>query len=113
MIRMGIYRCNKCGNLGEYPLNSGTAEIPCPRCQTPTKIYETLFFIQKVLDSYFAMKREIQSLKTGETKKQSSQKNKPNNNDYNILNNVDIETTNILASQEQHEYIKNGLCIAI
>ena len=40
---MGIYRCNKCGNMAEHDYQQGMADIACQKCSQPVKVYDTLF----------------------------------------------------------------------
>ena len=42
---MGIYRCNKCGNMAEHDYQQGMADIACQKCSQPVKVYDTLFFV--------------------------------------------------------------------
>ena len=47
---MGIFRCNKCGCMNEHDYESGMSEIACPKCTAPVKVYDTLFFVSKLLE---------------------------------------------------------------
>lgn len=106
---MGIYRCNKCGHLAEHAWQPHMAEVACPKCQAPNKVYDTLFFVQKLLERYFAVNRELRALKaqeqeTPEDKNQSSQQTEQEQN--NLLVGVNLAATDVLATQEQHEPLK-------
>ncbi len=106
---MGIYRCNKCGHLAEHAWQPSMAEVACPKCQAPNKVYDTLFFVQKLLERYFAVNRELQALKAQEQempedKNQSSQQAEQEQN--NLLVGVNLAATDVLATQEQHEPLK-------
>ncbi len=37
--------------------------MPCPRCGTPSAVYETVYYVQRVLDRYFELLREVNALK--------------------------------------------------
>ena len=54
---MGIFRCNKCGCMNEHYYESGMSEIACPKCTAPVKVYDTLFFVSKLLERYFSVNR--------------------------------------------------------
>lgn len=63
---MGIFRCNKCGYMNEHYYEPGMSEIACPKCTAPVKVYDTLFFVSKLLERYFSVNRELQALKQQE-----------------------------------------------
>lgn len=56
---MAIIRCNKCALLAEHPDDFVGKNVACPKCGTPTPVYPALFFIEKLLDKYFAAQREV------------------------------------------------------
>ena len=56
---MGIFRCNKCGYMNEHDYESGMSEIACPKCTASVKVYDTLFFVSKLLERYFSVNREL------------------------------------------------------
>jgi hypothetical protein len=60
---MTILRCNKCGHLAEHPPESAGSTLPCPRCGTPNQVYDTVLFIGKVLERYFALQTELKHLR--------------------------------------------------
>lgn len=62
---MGIHRCNKCGYMAEHYYEPNMADIACPKCQSPVKVYDTLFFVRKLLERYFFGKQGIAGVKTG------------------------------------------------
>ena len=63
---MPIYRCNKCGFIAEtVPLLPGS-KTPCSRCAHPSTVYETVFFVEKLTERYFAALREIETLKAAD-----------------------------------------------
>jgi len=61
---MTILRCNKCGHLEELPREALGTTVPCPRCDTPTAIHDTVLFIGKVLEKFFAMQAELTRLRS-------------------------------------------------
>lgn len=62
---MPIYRCNRCGHISESP-TAGT-QVPCGQCTTPCSVYDTVFFIQKLLERYSVTLKELKELKEAKT----------------------------------------------
>lgn len=60
---MPIFRCNKCGHLQEQPDSSLGETVACPKCGQSAPVYNTIFFIGRLLDKYFDAQREITRLK--------------------------------------------------
>lgn len=104
---MGIYRC-KCGHLAEHPHRQGMADIACAKCGTAVKVYDTLFFVQKLLERYFAVYRELQALKEQETPAAADtpQAESAGQEQNNPLVGVNLSATDVLATAEQHEPLK-------
>lgn len=61
---MPVYRCNKCGHISESP-TAGT-QIPCGKCQTQCSVFDTAFYIGKLIERYSAAVREIKALQADE-----------------------------------------------
>ncbi len=60
---MTILRCNRCGSLAELPPDALGTTRPCPRCGSPTQVYDTVVFVGKVLERFFAMQGEVTRLR--------------------------------------------------
>jgi hypothetical protein len=60
---MPIFRCTKCGYLTEVAAGSAGTSMPCPSCATAAPVYETTFFVTKVLEKYFALRAEVLALR--------------------------------------------------
>ncbi len=108
---MGIYRCNKCGHLAEHAWQQNMAEVACPKCLAPNKVYDTVFFIQKLLERYFAVNRELQTLKAqdqevAEDKEQQQTQQQAEQEQNNLLVGVNLSATDVLATETQHEPLK-------
>lgn len=105
---MGIFRCNKCGYMNEHYYESGMSEIACPKCTAPVKVYDTLFFVSKVLERYFSVNRELQALKQQEDGREENTQQDTGSEDqnYNPLAGVNLSETDILATEKQHEPIR-------
>ena len=60
---MAIFRCNKCGFLSEHERSEIGAAHNCARCSTPGQIYDTVFFVGKLLEQYFVQRKELDVLR--------------------------------------------------
>ena len=106
---MGIYRCNKCGNMAEHDYQQGMADIACQKCSQPVKVYDTLFFVGKLLERYFSTYRELQALMQNENSGEAnsdSVDSKVHGEGHNILVGVNLASTDVLATEKQHEPLK-------
>lgn len=61
---MPVYRCNKCGHVSESGV-AGT-QVPCAACQSPCSVFDTVFYVQKLIERYAAAMREIKALQADE-----------------------------------------------
>jgi len=52
---MAIYRCNKCGYLTELSTEVVGTSMNCPQCSHPNSVFDTTFFVKKLLEKYFAL----------------------------------------------------------
>lgn len=57
---MPIYRCNKCGHVSESPMAG--VQVACSACQAPSTVYDTPFFVRKLLERYAAALRELKAV---------------------------------------------------
>lgn len=97
---MAIIRCNTCTLLAEQPDYLAGKSIACPKCNTPASVYPTLFFIEKVLDKYFAAQREVIRLKSAARPENAvavAETSTPS-----PLADIDLANTDFLASELQH-----------
>lgn len=60
---MAISRCNKCGTLAEFERESIGTSQNCGRCGTSTPIYDTVLFVGKLLEQYFAQRTALNDLR--------------------------------------------------
>ena len=58
---MTIYRCNQCGSISETQLPQNTDAL-CDNCANEVKIYDTVFYVQSLLQRYFAQSKELKQL---------------------------------------------------
>ena len=61
---MPIYRCNQCGHVSESP-TAGT-QVPCAKCQTPCSVFDTVFYVGKLIERYTTAMREIKALQASD-----------------------------------------------
>lgn len=61
---MPVYRCNKCGHVSESGV-AGT-QVACAVCQAPCSVFDTVFYVQKLIECYAAAMREIRALQADE-----------------------------------------------
>ena len=60
---MAIFRCHTCGYLREVSAELLGKTVSCPKCKQPAPIHDTVLFIQKVLDKYMEMHKELHALR--------------------------------------------------
>lgn len=100
---MAIFRCNRCGYLRQVTDEYISKTAKCPQCQTATPIYDTITFIEKILDRYFTIKKELSQLQ--------QQNATPNLLEFQIvdtpeetsfsLSDIDIHNTTELTTNQQ------------
>ncbi len=60
---MPIYRCNQCGLITE-DLNAPVgSKVPCARCAATTTVFDTVYYVEKLIERYTAAGRELNALK--------------------------------------------------
>lgn len=59
---MPIYRCNQCGLVSEEITNPIGGKLPCARCSASSTVYDTVFYVEKLLERYVSALREIKAL---------------------------------------------------
>lgn len=97
-----IYRCNQCGFIAEENHAAAGSKIPCARCQNPSTVYPTVFYLEKVLERYTAALRELKALKAAE----AAENEIPATDKEESLNLGDIHNTASLANAKQHAPIQ-------
>jgi hypothetical protein len=96
---MAIFRCNKCAQLQEQPDDTVGETLPCPNCGEPVQVYNTVFFVGKLLNKYFDAHREIARLKAHSADGVSLE---PISIEPAPLDEIDLANTDQLASEIQH-----------
>lgn len=95
---MAIFRCSKCNHLKEVSNNYVGQAVKCPQCQSVNAIHNTTDFVGKLLELYFAMAKELNSLRQ-QLDKQPISNQAPADNS---LHELDINNSNLLAESQQH-----------
>lgn len=97
---MTILRCNKCGHLEERPRETSGTTMPCPRCGTSTQTYDTVLFVSKVLEKFFATQTELVRLRsaavTGERQPSSAAALTL------VPESFDLHNSSVLSTELQH-----------
>lgn len=60
---MSVYRCNQCAFVAEDLVTPVGGKVACARCATPTSVFATVFYVEKLLERYFAALREVKVMK--------------------------------------------------
>ena len=61
---MPIQRCNQCGHTGEVlDILPGVA-VACPSCKGDAPVYDTTFFVRRLLQQYGALHQEVRRLRS-------------------------------------------------
>lgn len=100
---MAIYRCNSCAFVGEDMLAVAGCRQPCGKCSAPVTLFATAFYVEKLVERYFAARRELEALKEAEADPNPDvpaataavPPQKP-------LSREDLHNTASLATHEQH-----------
>jgi hypothetical protein len=116
---MPIYRCNKCGLIAETSTTPAGNKINCTRCSTPSTVFESVFYVEKLLERYIAALREVEALKAADTPSPQPAAQTPVTNATasaaaplpNALPDalplgLDLHNTALLATAKQHQPLK-------
>lgn len=107
---MGVFRCNSCGYLAEAANDTIGSSLDCPVCARANLVYDTMFFIRKVLDKYFALRTAYKQLQTEldspeSTELPESPESVPAGDTR--LDGIDLHNTNLLSTGDQHRPIED------
>jgi hypothetical protein len=95
-ITMSISRCNKCGTISEHEREMIGTNFSCVRCATPNPIYDTVLFVNKLLEQYFAQRNELNALRASSPQPQGEEKHSSS---------IDIHNSDWLSLETQHRPI--------
>ena len=96
---MAIFRCNKCAHLREVPSEHVGKTVKCPRCQQAVTIYDTVLFIEKLLEKYLIQAKTLRELQQQLQPQTVENTSAP---ETTSLEEVDIYHTEALKSDEQY-----------
>lgn len=103
---MPVYRCNQCGHVSESP--TAGLQVPCGACQTPCQVFDTAFYVRKLVERYFATVRELKLLQS-ETQGESGLSAQEATESQNGTDNDTYADFGNLATATQHEPIERWL----
>jgi hypothetical protein len=107
---MGIYRCNSCGYLSEVANDGVGSSIACPKCGRSNTVYDTTFFVRKLLEKYFALRTAHKALQAELDNPQPEQAAQPQETAPaadTTLEGVDLHNTDLLSTGDQHRPIED------
>ncbi len=64
---MALYRCTHCNFIAEDAATPVGQQVSCSRCGKAATIYPTVFYVEKLVERYTALWRELESLKKLQT----------------------------------------------
>lgn len=93
---MSISRCNKCGKVAEHGRELVGAHHSCAQCGTSTQIYDTLFFVSKLSEMYFAQRKELNTFRAPSDISPTQVESEK------LSESFDIHNSDLLSSVVQH-----------
>ncbi len=106
---MGIYRCNQCGYVSEDAVSAVGAKVACGKCGSACTVYGTVFYVEKLVERYFAALRELAALKEAETGAEAAEAPATQSQKAQAPLNGDAFNTDALATAAQHEPLQTWL----
>jgi hypothetical protein len=94
---MAIYRCNKCGYLSELSSEGVGTSMNCPQCSHPNSVFDTTFFVKKLLEKYFALLASQKRMQAEENSQEASATPETPS-----LDGVNLSNTDQIATDLQH-----------
>lgn len=76
---MSIYRCNQCNHIAELAAESIGSTLKCPKCEYPNAVYDTTFFVGRVLEKFFALQTSLKRMQAEATGKEAAPVAQPPN----------------------------------
>lgn len=104
---MPIYRCNSCGFVSDSTTAPTGSKANCDRCNTPSTVFNTVYYVEKLAERYIAALRELDALKKPDASASSLPVNTratpaPEPKEPFLLG-IDVHNTSVLANALQHE----------
>lgn len=102
---MPVYRCSQCGFVSEDAITPVGGKTPCARCNTPSTVYGTVFYVEKLLERYISALREIKALQQPDSAPETpaaAQAAPDTAPESSALFTIDMHNTTLLATAKQH-----------
>ena len=106
---MAVYRCNQCGYVSEDAVSAVGAKVPCGKCGASCTVYGTVFYVEKLVERYFAALRELAALKDAERPVDSGQDPPTAASETAAPMIGDASSTDALATATQHQPLQAWL----
>ncbi len=117
---MPIYRCHQCSFVSEETSSPIGSKLACARCGTPSTVYGTVFYVEKLIERYRSALLEIKSLQEADdppealtavelaeaAKVTAAPLSKSKLEPLQTLSSVEMHNTTKLATAEQHAPLK-------
>ena len=98
---MPIQRCNQCGQTGEVlDILPGTT-APCPACKAEAPVYDTSFFVRRLLEQYGTLHKEVKRLRALHAEPQPVMSDQGAQGGGKLAE-LDLHNTSALAAAAQH-----------
>jgi hypothetical protein len=94
---MAIFRCNKCGHLAEPAADTVGTTLNCPECGQANLVFDTTFFVRKLLEKYFALLAAQKRMQAEAESQETSETALPKN-----LDGINLYNTDQIATDLQH-----------
>lgn len=112
---MPIYRCNQCGFISEESTTPVGSQMPCARCGAASTVFGTVFYVEKLLERYFAAMRELKALQQTEEAPHTTaieaaaptQEGTAHSDAPSALQDVNLHNTSLLATEQQHAPLRD------
>ena len=101
---MPVYRCKQCGHVSESPVAG--LQVPCAACQAPCSVYDTAFYLRKLIERYSATVRELKLLQAESDQRGTRPQTAPATEVTPPKDEVDLDD---LATAQQHAPLEGWL----
>ncbi len=97
---MALFRCNKCGHLREVTNDYIGKPVKCPRCSQVTPIYDTVVYVEKLLEKFLSQRKELTLLQ-----RECITVDEVYNTDETQASLGEIDLFNTTALTEHHQFV--------
>ncbi len=103
---MPVYRCNQCGHISESP--TAGVQVSCAACQNTCSVFDTAFYVRKLVERYAAALRELK-LRQDEEREASDPGANPVQDAPAVTEESGDTALDNLATPEQHAPLEKWL----